>query len=146
MSTYLGQPDRDLQCYFQTNPSYDYMYAAHTGIAAITKASPTGLTLTGTFHDQFDWSVVEWNRDNQYEHLALRPLPQGDLTGLTMSYRESRSVNCIQPDSALYDWQDWSRFRIFCGKETQPRKVLLAPHMVSGPGGSKASEIGRAHV
>ena len=95
MSTCLAQPDRDLQCYFQTNPSYDYMYAAHTGIAAITQSSPTGLTLTGTFHDQFDWGVIEWNRDNQYEHLSLRPLPKGDLTGLTISWRELRSSNCI---------------------------------------------------
>ena len=78
------RPDRDLQCFF-FHPS---------AIAALSGTSASGLTLSGTWRQQFDWAVMEWDRDNVYEHPALRNLPDGDLSGLTLTYDETRT-NCI---------------------------------------------------
>jgi hypothetical protein len=69
---YKLSPHRDLQCFFLT-PS---------AIAAMSQASENGFTLSGSWRQQFDWAVVEWNRDNVYEHPALRYLPDGDLSGI----------------------------------------------------------------
>jgi hypothetical protein len=95
-------PDRDLQCYF-------YMPSA---IAAITNASATGFTLSGTWRQQFDWAVVEWNRDNVFEHPTLRYLPDGNLSGLTLSYDETR-IGCIPFESSLYPTVDWPSLRVW---------------------------------
>jgi hypothetical protein len=76
-------PHRDLQSYFY-QPS---------AIAALSGASESGFTLSGTWRQQFDWAVVEWNRDNVFEHPALRYLPDGDFSGLTLSYIEER-IHC----------------------------------------------------
>src|SRR5215467_16077214 len=89
-------PDRDLQCFF-FHPS---------AIAAISSASASGFTVSGTWRQQFDWAVIEWNRDNVYEHPALRNLPDGDLSGLTLTYNETRT-NCIPLDSSLFPTVDW---------------------------------------
>src|ERR1700733_975164 len=96
------QPDRDLQCYF-FEPS---------AVAALSATSATGFTVSGTWRQQFDWAVIEWNRDNVFEHPAFRYLPDGDLSGLTLSYRESRE-NCIPLDSTLYPTVDWPTLRIW---------------------------------
>ena len=58
------------------------------------EASANGFTLSGTWRQQFDWAVVEWNRDNVYEHPAIRYLPDPDLSGLELSYLEQRSAVC----------------------------------------------------
>ena len=55
-------PDRDLQCYFQM-PS---------AVAALSATSANGFTVSGSWRQQLDWAVVEWNRDNVFEHAALR--------------------------------------------------------------------------
>src|SRR5690242_12800412 len=91
------QPDRDLQCYFR-QPS---------AVAALSGASADGFVLSGTWRQQFDWAVVEWSRDNVFEHPALRKLPDGDLSGLQLSYEETR-VNCLPLDSTAYDSIGWS--------------------------------------
>jgi hypothetical protein len=96
------RPDRDLQCYFQT-PS---------AVAALSAASPTGFTVSGCWRQQFDWAVVEWNRDNVFEHPQLRNLPDGDLSGVVLTYQEQRT-NCIQPDSTLYPTVEWPSLRIW---------------------------------
>jgi len=96
------RPDRDLQCYFQ-EPS---------AVAALSGTSPSGFTVSGCWRQQFDWVVVEWNRDNVFEHPALRNLPDGDLSGLHLSYEETRT-NCIPLDSTTYDSISWSYLRIW---------------------------------
>jgi hypothetical protein len=96
------RPDRDLQCYFQ-EPS---------AVAALSGTSPTGFTVSGCWRQQFDWVVVEWNRDNVFEHPALRNLPDGNLSGLRLSYQEVRT-NCIPLDSTTYDSVSWSYLRIW---------------------------------
>lgn len=99
---YKLSPDRDLQCYFLT-PS---------AVAAMSEASDSGFTVSGKWRQQFDWAVVEWNRDNVFEHPALRCLPDGDLSGLTLSYQEQRT-NCIPMESNLDPVVDWDDLRIW---------------------------------
>lgn len=96
------RPDRDLQCYFQ-EPS---------AVAALSEANATGFTVSGCWRQQFDWAVVEWNRDNVFEHPALRNLPDGDLSGVLLSYEETRT-NCIPMDSTTYDSVGWSYLRVW---------------------------------
>jgi hypothetical protein len=110
------RPDRDLQCYF-FEPS---------AIAALSAATPNALTLSGCWRQQFDWAVVEWNRDNVFEHPALRNLPDGDLSGLHLSYQETRT-NCIPMDSALYPNIDWPYLRVWAESdgEEQIYKIPL---------------------
>ena len=108
-------PDRDLQCYF-FQPS---------AIAALSGTSPSGFTLSGTWRQQFDWAVVEWNRDNVFEHPMFRNLPDGDLSGLTLSYEETRS-NCIPLDSSLFPTVDWPTLRIWAN-DGSGEKVYKVP-------------------
>ncbi len=96
------RPDRDLQCYFQ-RPS---------AIAAMHGASASGFKVSGSWRQQFDWVVIEWNRDNVFEHPAFRNLPDGDLRGLVLSYEESRT-GCIPLDSDIYPTVDWPYLRIW---------------------------------
>lgn len=99
---YKLSPDRDLQCYFLM-PS---------AIAAMSNASGNGFTLSGKWRQQFDWAVVEWNRDNVFEHPALRNLPDGDLSGLRLSYIEERT-GCIPFESNLFPVVDWHNLRVW---------------------------------
>jgi|CZKS01.1.fsa_nt_gi hypothetical protein len=95
-------PNRDLQCYF-LEPS---------AIAALSGASATGYNVSGTWRQQYDWAVIEWNRDNVFEHPAFRYLPDGDLSALTLTYNETRQ-NCIPIDSTLYPTVDWPNLRVW---------------------------------
>jgi hypothetical protein len=103
---YKLSPDRDMQCYFLT-PS---------AIAAMSGASSGGFTVSGKWRQQFDWAVVEWNRDNVFEHPALRNLPDGDLRGLTLSYTEER-INAIPFESNLYPVVAWDQLRLWVPNE-----------------------------
>src|ERR1035441_7981646 len=124
------RPDRDLQCYFQ-EPS---------AVAALSKTSAGGLTVSGSWRQQFDWAVVEWNRDNVFEHPQLRNLPDGDLSGIVLSYQETR-VNCILADSTLYPTVDWPSLRIWAdpGSGEQVYKVPLLTYATPVPAISQAS-------
>jgi len=95
-------PHRDLQCFF-FQPS---------AVAALSDASSSGFTVSGTWRQQFDGAVIEWNRDNVYEHPLFRNLPDGDLSGLTLTYDETRD-NCIPLDSTLYATVDWPSLRVW---------------------------------
>jgi len=103
------RPDQDLQCYFERP----------TAIAALSGASATGFTLSGCFRQQFDWAVIEWNRDNVFEHPAFRSLPDGDLSGLILSYEERRE-NCIPMDSDVYPTVDWPYLRVWTEEDEGP--------------------------
>src|SRR5277367_4565817 len=120
-------PNHDLQCYF-FEPS---------AIAALSSTSASGFTLSGTWRQQFDWAVVEWNRDNVFEHPQLRNLPDGNLSGVVLSYQETR-VNCIRPDSTLYATVDWPSLRIWADPGTGERVyyVPLLKHATAIAGGT----------
>ncbi|MBI2680998.1 MAG: hypothetical protein HYX25_08345 [Candidatus Solibacter usitatus] len=108
------RPDRDLQCYFE-RPS---------GVAALSSASATGFTVSGCWRQQFDWAVIEWNRDNVFEHPLFRNLPDGDLSGVVLTYDETRQ-NCISLDSTLFPTVDWPSLRIWVEGTASPYKVPL---------------------
>src|ERR1700687_3184699 len=109
------RPDRDLQCYF-LRPS---------SIAALSATSPNGFTVSGTWRQQFDWAVIEWNSDNVFEHPAFRYLPDRDLSGLTLTYEETR-LNCIPIDSDLFPTVDWPSLRVWADDGTG-EKVYKVP-------------------
>ena len=67
----------------------------------MSATSESGFSVSGTWRQQFDWAVIEWNRDNTHEHPAFRYLPDGDLSGLVLTYEETRT-NCIPMDSDLF--------------------------------------------
>ncbi len=110
-------PNRDLQCF----------YYEPSAIAALSGTSATGFTISGTWRQQFDWAVIEWNRDNVYEHPAFRNLPDGDLRGLTLTYQETRT-NCIPLDSDLYAPVAWPSLRIWSAVDNTIYYVPLASH------------------
>lgn len=95
-------PHRDLQVYFE-RPS---------AIASMWEATADGFRVSGTWRQQFDWAVVEWNQHNTFEHPYFRNLPDGDLSGLTLTYEEARS-NCLPLDSDIYPTVDWPYLRIW---------------------------------
>jgi len=109
-------PHRDLQCFF-FQPS---------AVAALSGASSTGFTLSGTWRQQFDWAVIEWNRDNVYEHPLFRNLPDSDLSGLTLTYDETRD-NCIPLDSALYATVDWPSLRVWATPAGGSEAIYYVP-------------------
>jgi hypothetical protein len=49
------------------------------------------------------------DRDNVFEQ-PLRNLPDGDLSGLTLSYEETRN-NCMAMDCDLYPTVEWPYLR-----------------------------------
>src|SRR5271170_8378192 len=110
-------PNHDLQCYF-LEPS---------AIAALSGTSASGYNVSGTWRQQFDWAVIEWNRDNVFEHPAFRYLPDGDLSGLTLTYNETRT-NCIPLDSDLFATVDWPSLRIWATPGDTIYYVPLASH------------------
>src|ERR1700677_1266727 len=126
------QPDGDLQCYF-FEPS---------GIAALSSARATGFTVSGTWRQQFDWAVIEWNRDNVFEHPAFRPLPDGDLSGLTLSYQETRE-NCIPLDSDLYPTVSWPTLRVWAnnGSGEQIYQIPLTSYATPCAGSYQSATV-----
>jgi hypothetical protein len=100
-------PNEDLQCYF----------FIPTAIAALSNTSSTGFTVSGKWRQQFDWTVIEWNRDNTFEHPLFRNLPDGDLSGISLSYKEVRT-NCIPLDSTLFATVDWPSLRVWANDST----------------------------
>ncbi len=125
-------PHRDLQCFF----------FRRSAIAAMSNATATGFDVSGTWRQQFDWAVIEWNRDNIYEHPLLRNLPDGDLSGLSLSYEERRS-NCILMDSKLFPTVDWPYLRIWAADsngDEQIYRVRLFDHATVTEGAAAAAQ------
>ncbi|MCU0228080.1 MAG: hypothetical protein MUF01_10615, partial [Bryobacterales bacterium] len=115
---HLLQPDQDLQCYFE-QPS---------AIAAMSDATPSSFRVSGEWRQQFDWCVIEWNRDNPIDHPLWRNLPNGDLSGITLSYDERRHT-CIPMDSTLFPTVEWDQLRVWTEHQGIQRfhKVPLLP-------------------
>ena len=80
---------------------------------------------SGTWRQQFDWAVVEWNRDNVFEHPALRYLPDGNLSGLTLSYIEQRT-NCLPVNRTFIP--PWSGRTCGCGRK---RRIAISTFIMS---------------
>lgn len=122
-------PHRDLQCY----------YFQPSAIAAMSNASETGFTFSGSWRQQWDWAVVEWSRDNVFEHPLFRYLPdQGtpDFSGLTLSYIEQRS-NCVPLESNMFPSVEWPYLRLWVPNGPSQEDVYfvrLADYATPAPG------------
>lgn len=110
------RPDRDLQIYFE-RPS---------AIAALSQSTPTSFVATGTWRQQFDWCVIEWNRDNVIEHPLFRKLPDGDLSGVQLSYEEERE-NCLSIDSDIFPTVDWPTLRVWTEEANGVEQLYFVP-------------------
>ncbi len=110
------RPDRDLQCYFQT-PS---------AVAALSQTSANGFTVSGCWRQASDWAVLEWNRDNVFEHPTLRNLPDGNLSGVQLSYEEVRT-GCIPLDSTLQPTVEWPYLRIWATGADGNENIYFVP-------------------
>jgi hypothetical protein len=127
-------PHRDLQCY----------YFQPSAIAAMSGASETGFTFSGSWRQQWDWAVVEWNRDNVFEHPLLRYLPDlgtPDFSGLTLSYIEQRT-NCMPLESNMFPSVEWPYLRIWVPNGTSQEDVYfvrLADYATPAPGAAYQS-------
>jgi hypothetical protein len=124
------RPDRDLQCYFQ-QPS---------AVAALSETSETGFAISGSWRQQFDWAVLEWSRDNVFEHPAFRYLPDGDLSGLELTYEETRT-NCIPLDSDLWPTVEWPYLRIWPEGNALPLLVRLADYATAIEGTAAPASV-----
>src|SRR5437870_592764 len=71
------QPNRTL---------YVASFSPHSAIGTIHHASASAFSLSGRFNGLTDNVILEWNRDNDFEHPQLRWLPDGNFSGLTLSY------------------------------------------------------------
>ncbi len=118
MAEYLDKlrPDRDLQVYFE-RPS---------AIAAMSAADESSFVVSGTWRQQFDWCVIEWNRDNVWEHPLFRNLPDGDLSGIQLTYEEVRD-NCILVDSDLFPTVDWHNLRVWANDASGLEQFYQVP-------------------
>ncbi|MDX1980377.1 MAG: hypothetical protein SFV51_08915 [Bryobacteraceae bacterium] len=79
--------------------------------------------------------MVEWNRDNVFEHPMFRNLPNGDLSGLVLTYDETRT-NCIPLDSTLFPTVEWPFLRVWTevGGVESFHRVPIAAHATAVEG------------
>ena len=75
--------------------------------AALHSASETGFKVSGVFRDAADFAVlVLWDRDDFFGHPRFSYLPDGDLSGITLSF--DLHYDNLQPiDSPKFPTIDW---------------------------------------
>jgi hypothetical protein len=125
------QPDRTL---------YVASFSPQSAIGTIHYASATGFELSGRFNALTDNVILEWNRDNDFEHPQVRYLPDGDFTGLTLSY-DFTHTGVADIASAIFPYTGFPYLNIYAGTDESlyqvPLKNYAAP--VSGDAHQPAS-------
>jgi hypothetical protein len=109
------QPDRTL---------YVASFSPQSAIGTIHHASPTGAQLSGRFNALTDNVILEWNRDNDFEHPQLRYLPDGDFTGLTLSY-DFAHIGLADIASAIFPYTGFPYLNIYAGTNESLYQVSL---------------------
>src|ERR1022692_2397564 len=109
------QPDRTL---------YVASFSPQSAIGTIHHASPTGAQLSGRFNALTDNVILEWNRDNDFEHPQLRYLPDGDFTGLTLSY-DFAHIGLADIASAIFPYTGFPYLNIYAGTNESLYQVPL---------------------
>jgi len=109
------QPDRTL---------YVASFSPMSAIGTIHHASPSGLQLSGRFNAITDNVIMEWNRDNDFEHPQLRYLPDGDFSGLTLSYDVAYS-GLADIASPIFPYADFPYLNIYAGAPESEYQVPL---------------------
>ena len=108
------QPDRTL---------YIASFTPRSAVGVIHNASATGFRVTGRFNALNDNVILEWNRDNDFEHPSIRYLPNGDFNALTLSYDMSHS-GLVDIATELYAYTDFPYLAIYAG---DPEQRYLVP-------------------
>lgn len=114
------QPDRTL---------YIASFSPRSAMGVIHNATATGFRVTGRFSALNDNVILEWNRDNDFEHPAIRYLPDGDFTGLTLSYDMSHS-GLVDIATELFAYTDFPYLAIYAGNPEQRYLVALKDYAV----------------
>ncbi|GEM_PF-4054200 len=109
------QPDRTL---------YVASFSPQSAIGTIHHATPTGFELSGRFNALTDNVILEWNRDNDFEHPQLRYLPNGDFTGLTLSYDYAHS-GLADIASAIFPYTGFPYLNVYAGTPESLYQVAL---------------------
>ncbi len=120
------QPDRTL---------YVASFTPRSAIGAIHNATPTGFTISGRFNALNDNVILEWNRDNDFEHPDIRFLPDGDFPGLTLSYDYAHS-GLADLASELFAYTDFPYLNVYAGSPESLYRVPLKNYATPVPGDS----------
>ncbi|MBI5282893.1 MAG: hypothetical protein HY858_14505 [Candidatus Solibacter usitatus] len=92
------QPDRTIHL-----RGFDHLGAS----AAVHQASPNGFRVTGRFRDAADFAVLMlYDADDFFGHPTLKPLPDFDFSGLTLSFDVSYT-NLMPLNCRKYASIDW---------------------------------------
>jgi len=86
--------------------------------AAMHDASDSGFTVSGVWGGQDDFAVLQlWDWNNRFEHPRARYLPDGDFSGLVLTF-DIELGNCQAIDSANYPSVDWPYLNVLVGGGT----------------------------
>jgi hypothetical protein len=102
---------------------------------SLNNTSATGATVSGTFLAADDFAIMEWERDNAFEHLDCRFLPDGNFTGLILSY-DFAHTNLQDIASGLYNFTDYPYLVITSGFPETIYKIPLKNYAVAKAGDS----------
>ena len=101
------QPNRTL---------YVASFSPDSAIGTIHHATASSFSVSGRFNALTDNVILEWNRDNDFEHPYLRFLPDGDFSGLTLSYDFAHS-GLADIASAIFPYTDYPYLNIYAGTD-----------------------------
>jgi hypothetical protein len=75
--------------------------------ASMNSASSTGFTISGVFRDPADfWVLVIYDIDDFYNHPRIKPLPDGNLSGIVLEFDVAFS-NAVSLDVPKFPTIDW---------------------------------------
>lgn len=118
------QPDRTL---------YVASFTPRSAIGCVHHASATGFTLSGRFNALDDNVILEWNRDNDFEHPDIRYLPDGNMAGLTLTY-DYAHTGLADIATEIFAYTDFPYLLVYAGLPEQQYKVRLKDYAVPVPG------------
>src|SRR5258708_38245261 len=118
------QPDRTL---------YVASFSPQSAIGTLHHASASAFSLSGRFNAITDNAILEWNRDNDFEHPQLRYLPDGDFTGLTLNYDFAHS-GLADIASPIFPYTDFPYLNIYAGTDEALYQVPLRNYATPAAG------------
>lgn len=103
---------------------YVASFSPKSAIGTIHHASTSGFQLSGRFNALTDNAILEWNRDNDFEHPQLRYLPDGDFSGLTLTYDFAHS-GLADIASPIFPYADYPYLNIYAGANESLYQIPL---------------------
>ncbi len=120
------QPDRTL---------YVASFTPKSAIGVIHGASASGFSVGGRFNALSDNVILEWNRDNDFEHPSIRYLPDGNFAGLTLSYDFAHS-GLADIATGLFPYGDFPSLNIYTGTPETRYQIALKNYATPVTGSS----------